>query len=341
MNVAVSLVLAYHQDSIYLHESALESGSTTLFDFNHKVFKPASVSHTGQAQEERPPPLTAAYVNAVMSCINSSHALLDEFLSTDIQSLRVVPIIHFVRASYAIVVLVKLFVSASVSSNELGKILDRKVLKVDYYMEALLGRLAEAAGPGKLRVPTKWLTITQQVSDWYHKHLVSFSREQKQSHIRPDAQGAACSANSTACGVDAIRPSDVSNPYPSWKVDSFPTVASLQEHASRHISSDDSVSQPPYENTALPVSSNILPPVNDPTNYTQSTFTHGPSSQPPADLASIDMDFTQDDLSSFLDIPSVVPAGAFNGWMPDDGMLEFTDMSYESSGGSNWGFDFS
>jgi hypothetical protein len=338
MNVAVSLVLAYHQDSIYLHESALESGSTTLIDFNHRAFNLASGSRAGQVQEETQPPLTAAYVNAAMSCINSSHALLDEFFSTDIQSLRVVPIIHFVRASYAIVVLVKLFISASMPSNELGKILDRQVLKVDYYLEALLERLAEAAGPGKLRVPTKWLIITQQVSDWYHKHLISLSREQKQSHIGLEAQGAACSANGTACGADAIRPSDVSNPHLSWKADFFPTVASLQEHASRHISSDDSVPQPPYDNEALPMSSNTLPPVNDPTNYPQSTFMHGPSSQPPANFASTEMDFTQDDLSSFLDIPSVVPAGAFSGWMPDDGMLEFTDMNYESGSGNNWGF---
>lgn len=343
MNVAASLILAYHQDSIYLHESALESGSTTLIDFNHRIFKPRSGPRIGQVQEETQPPLTAAYVNTVMSCINSSHALLDEFLSTDIQSLRVVPIIHFVRASYAIVVLVKLFISASVPSNELGKILDRQLLKVDYYMGALLKRLVEAAGPAKLRVPTKWLTITQQVSDWYHKHLMAFGRGQKQTHKAPEAQEAACSAKGTACGTDtAVGPSNGSNPQPSWKVDSFPTITSLQENATRYIGSDENLPQLSYDSGTLPMSSNPVPPASDHNTYLPSTFTHDPSSQPVvADFAPIDMDFTQDDLSSFLDFPGVVPQGAFHDWVPDDGMLELADMNYESGSGNNWGFDFS
>ena len=84
------------------------------------------------------------------------------------------------------------------------------------------------------------------------------------------------------------------------------------------------------------MSSNTLPSVND----SASIFSHDPSSQAPADFAPVDMDFTQDDLSSMLDIPSVVPAGAFNGWVPDDGLLELTDMHYESSSVNNWGFDF-
>jgi hypothetical protein len=338
MSFAVSLVLAYHQDSIYLHESALESGSTTLVDFNHKIFKPPSGVRTGNIQEETQRPLTAAYVNTVMSCINSSHALLDEFLSSDIQSLRVVPIVHFVRASYAIVVIVKLFISASAPSSELGKILDCQVLKVDYYMQALLDKLVEAAGPGKLRVPAKWLTITQQISDWYHKHLMANGRGQKQNHEGPDAQESACSANGTTCGTSAIKPSSASNILPSWKVDSFPNIVSLQDHASRNASSNQLHPYPPNDHGISPqtlgwsTTSNPLQTPNEPTNY--DPFTTYPSSQPAADFAS--MDFTQGDLS-FLDIPGV-PPGAFNGWMPDDGML--ADMSYEPSSANNWGFDF-
>jgi hypothetical protein len=338
MSFAVSLVLAYHQDSIYLHESALESGSTTLVDFNHRIFKPPSRVQTGDIQEETQRPLTAAYVNTVMSCINSSHALLDEFLSSDIQSLRVVPIVHFVRASYAIVVIVKLFISASVPFSELGKILDRQILKVDYYIQALLDKLVEAAGPAKLRVPTKWLTITQQISDWYHKHLMAIGCGQKQNHEGPDAQESDCSANGTACGTNAIKPSSPSNILASWKVDSFPNMASLQDHAARNASSNQSDPHPPHDHGISPqtlgwsTTSNPLQSPSEPINY--APFTTDPSSQPMADFAS--MDFTQDDLS-FLDIPGV-PASAFNGWMPDDGMLP--DMSYEPSSANNWGFDF-
>lgn len=331
-------MLAYHQDSIYLHESALESGPTTLVDFNHRIFKPSSELHAGHIREETQRPLTAAYVNAAMSCINSSHALLDEFLKLDIQSLRVVPIIHFVWASYAIVVIVKLFISASVPSSELGKILDHQLLKVDYYMQALLNKLVEAAGPGKLRVPTKWLTITQQVSDWYHKHLLAIGRGQKQNDEEPDAQESTCSANGNACGTNAIKPSSGSSTQPSWKVDFFPTIASLQDHASRNAASNQSDVHPPRDHAISPQilgwpnNSNPLSTTNEPLTY--NPFTTDPSSQAMADFAP--MDFAQDDLS-FLNIPGV-PPGAFNGWMLDDGML--ADMSYEPSSASNWGFDF-
>src|SRR5277367_1850014 len=151
MDFAASLVLAYHQDSIYLHESVLEGGSTTLIDFNHRHFRPPSSVPVRDVQEVTQLPLSAGYINAVMACIDSSHSLIDEFLKSDVQTLRVVPIVNYVRASYALVVLGKLFISASVPSNELGKILDPQLLKVDFYMKALLERISEAAGPANLK----------------------------------------------------------------------------------------------------------------------------------------------------------------------------------------------
>jgi hypothetical protein len=333
-------MLAYYQDSIYLHESALESGSTTLIDFNHRIFKPQSSIRSENVPEEPQRPLTAAYVNAVMSCINSSHALLDEFLNTDTTSLRVVPIIHFVRASYATVVIVKLFISASVPSNELSTILDRQILKVDFYIQALLDKLVKVAGPAKLRVPMKWLTITQQVSHWYHKHLVANGRGHQQSHEENDSQDSICSANASACGTNAIKPSSISNIQPSWKVDSFPNIASLQDHTPSNASSNQNDLQPrndpgiTQQSTDWANPCHPLPTAIEPLTYT--SFPTDPSSQPMADFAP--MDFTQDDLDlSFLDIPGV-PPGAFNGWMPDDGMP--LDMSYEPSSANNWGFDF-
>lgn len=338
--MAVSLVLAYHQDSIYLHESALESGPTTLIDFNHRVFEPPSKPRLENSQEDTQRPLTATYVNAVMSCINSSHALLDEFLNCSIKSLRLVPIIHFVRASYAMVVIVKLFISASVPSNELGNILDRQILKVDHYIQALLDKLVEAAGPGKLRVPTKWLKITQQVRDWYHKHLVALNLGPNQNQGEPDAQESTCSANGNSCGTSALKPPWKSNIQPSWKIDSSSTIATLQEHASRNTTSNQSNAQPPHghgihqQSTEWSNPSNPLQTANELLTYAPLTI--DPSFQPMPDFAP--MDFTQGDLS-FLDIPSVPPSGgAFSGWMPDEDML--VDMSYEPSSADNWGFDF-
>lgn len=337
MNFAVSLALAYHQDSIYLHESALEGGSTTLVDFNHRHFMPASNARVRDEQEAAQLPLTAGYVNAVMAVIDSSHSLLDEFLQTDLQALRVVPIVHYVRASYALVVLVKLFISASVPSNELGKILDPQLLKIDFYMNIVLDRIAEAAGPAKLIVPLKWFTIIQQVSEWYNKSKLGFGHLQKPNHKGSEAPQAARSTNGSADGSATFQHSNGSDIQNLWKVDPFPTIASLKEHASLQMGSDEINLEFHQDVGTLQQSigwSNMSNGVTASDEHVDfASFTNDASSPPMENFAP--MDFAQDDLS-FLDIPGI-PPGAFNSWMPNESMQ--TDMNNEH-GANSWAFDF-
>jgi hypothetical protein len=331
------LALAYHQDSIYLHESALEGGSTTLVDFNHRHFKPVSGVRVKDEQEQTQLPLSAGYINTVMAVIDSAHSLLDEFLKCDIPTLRVVPVVHYVRASYALVVLVKLFISASVPTHELGKILDPQLLKVDFYMQAVLEIISNAAGPQKLSVPSKWQTIIQQVSGWYNKSKAGFGLLRKPNDDGIEAPQAAGSVNGVTGGGATSEHLGGSNPQQSWKVGSFPTLASLKEHASLNMGSEEGFPQilqnigashgtMGWSNTSNPATTG-----DETIDY--ASFTNEESSLPLGDFAP--MDFAQGDLS-FLDI-SGVPPGSSNGWMPNDGML--TDMNYEQSA-PGWDFDF-
>jgi hypothetical protein len=112
-------------------------------------------------------PLHAAYVNAVMSCIESMHKLLDVFLSIEPATVRFCPIIACVRASYSIVILIKLYISTF--RHAIGSVLNRKELKVGYYIDACMDKLKIVAGPKKYRVAIKWLSILHEIKGWYLK----------------------------------------------------------------------------------------------------------------------------------------------------------------------------
>lgn len=349
MNLTGPLALAYHQNSIYLYESALEGGSTILVDFNHRFFEPPSGVPANDKQEATQPPLSAAYINAVMACIESSHALLDEFLATEIHTLRVVPIVYYVRASYAIVVLVKLHLSASVPSNELGKVLDCQLLKVDFYMEALQKRISEAVGPMRLRVPSKWLRVVQQVNDWYHKNITALGRGTKQHQKEPEAHEV---ANHSRGATEDKRPGlrDPSGLYfcPPSKATSFPTAASLpttasiQEQSSIDMGSTVEIPEglqnpgTPPENPTWSNDPNTLNSTCDHPISNYASFEDDTSSITMADFAPMDF---QDDGLSFLNLPSG-PTGALTSWMPDDGILATMDLNYDAAGPNSWPFRF-
>jgi hypothetical protein len=281
-------------------------------------------------------PLSAGYINAVMTVINSSHSLLDEFLKCDIKTLRVVPIVHYVRACYALVVLVKLFISASVPTNELGKILDPQLLKIEFYMKALLEIIAKAAGPDNLRVPLKWLIIIQHVSEWYNKSKVGFGRLRKTNYEGLEVSRVAVSTNEVGDGRDIAQCSNGLDAQQSWKMDPFPTISSLKEHASLNMCYDKSISVAPQDsgtsqgNTGSRNVQNTMIAGDEAVDF--ASFTNEASSLPMADFGA--MDFTQDDFS-FLDIPGP-PPGSFTNWNPNDGMM---DMNYEHST-NPWSFDF-
>jgi hypothetical protein len=111
-------------------------------------------------------PLSIASITAITACIESSHAHLDAFLSIDIKTLQFSSIVVYVRVSYALVVLVKLFVSARDAASELSKILDPWTLKIGTYLPAVIERVTQAAGPKRLRIPTKWLSILVHIDVW-------------------------------------------------------------------------------------------------------------------------------------------------------------------------------
>ncbi|KAJ2966087.1 hypothetical protein NUW58_g10751 [Xylaria curta] len=139
-----SLLLSFHVLSLYVHEIALQN--------NEELGTP-------NPQALRDPILaqgatwTSAHINALSSCLMAIDGMFDIFLSLDIATIRCLPIFNFVRVAYALVVLIKIYFSASSPGAELGKVIDRQHLRVAEYIAALQMKLTEATAKLISHVP--------------------------------------------------------------------------------------------------------------------------------------------------------------------------------------------
>jgi hypothetical protein len=132
--------------------------------FNVKASDTPPIIKVLQSQSVRlTEPLSTASISAITACIDLCQTSLDAFLALDIKTLRLAPILLYVRVSYAIVILIKLLVTSKDPSSELSKILDPRTLEIGTYIPAIIERVKHAAGPRKLRIPIKWLSILMQI----------------------------------------------------------------------------------------------------------------------------------------------------------------------------------
>ena len=165
LNYADTLAVHYYLNSLYLHEISLHSDG----EYYIKDCKVQYLLERPGDSTKRQAPLSPAFVDAIMACVDSAHSLLDVILGMSTDVLRAIPIVNFVRLSYSVTVLIKLSISAGAPSSEISKILDPQSLKVNSYLEKLVAHLLSANGPGKCRPATKFLMILLKLKAWYHQ----------------------------------------------------------------------------------------------------------------------------------------------------------------------------
>ncbi|KAI1259299.1 hypothetical protein F5Y18DRAFT_312370 [Xylariaceae sp. FL1019] len=170
-----SLMLSFHVVNLYMHEIAL------YVDKNNDEYRPPS-----NAEALRDPipglgdGLTSAHIGALSSCLTAIDGIFEVFLSLDVQSIRCLPIFNFVRVAYAVVVLIKIYFSASSPNSELGKVIDKDNMKVAEYLDKLLDKFRETAAQDKSRPAGKFLVVLVMLRGWFHK--------QGQPRPQPDEQ---------------------------------------------------------------------------------------------------------------------------------------------------------
>lgn len=115
------------------------------------------------------PEASSSFLEASAMSITSTQTLLDTMLSMEISTLRALPIVNFVRVCYALITLIKLYISAKSPSSKIGSVLDIKSLRLDYYFKATTDKLIEAVGPEQFRAPYAFLGLIMRFHIWYER----------------------------------------------------------------------------------------------------------------------------------------------------------------------------
>ena len=169
------LEINYHVNNVNLHEIALHA------DHDADDFRPPfSLAAKRPSSKSLSPP----YISAIMVCISSSQRLIDIFLGMSIEAVRACPRLLWIRLCYAIVILMKLSISASTPSSELGKIIDPGDCKVLYYSErviAYLDKISTVASQKKHDLSFRFLHVLTNLNFWYQRHTLQLNPTSRQN----------------------------------------------------------------------------------------------------------------------------------------------------------------
>jgi RalA-binding protein 1 len=113
--------------------------------------------------------LSAAHINALSSCLSAIEGIFETFLALDVTSTRCLPVFNFVRVAYAVVILLKMYFSASSADSELGRVIRKEDMRVHYYLDAMLEKFRATAADDKCRPAAKFLVVLAMFRSWFFK----------------------------------------------------------------------------------------------------------------------------------------------------------------------------
>ncbi|KAM3086771.1 hypothetical protein ACMFMG_000895 [Clarireedia jacksonii] len=158
-----SLKLTEHVINLYMHEIAMH------VDHNIEEFKPPFSEETLHGVGETPDVLTPAHISALSTCLTSIDGIFDTFLKFEVEVIRCLPIAHFVRVAYAVVVLIKMYFAAANPNGELGKVIDKDNMKVEHYLDGLVEIFRASAADERSRPAAKFLMVLIMLKTWFHR----------------------------------------------------------------------------------------------------------------------------------------------------------------------------
>jgi RalA-binding protein 1 len=157
------LKISFSMVSLYMHEGALQT--MTAADvlrppFNTDTFKLGVIGNE---------PLSAVQISSLSACLTAVDGLFNTFLSLDVDAIRCLPVFNFARVAYGVVILIKMFFSAANPDSDLGKVIGKENLRVEYYINALLEKFRAAAAEDRCRPASKFLVVMAMLRSWFAK----------------------------------------------------------------------------------------------------------------------------------------------------------------------------
>ena len=261
---------------------------------------------------------SALQINATTKCIVEAHSILECFVGITTSTLQKAPNLLFVRAIYALVVLMKADYAVG-TDPEMGEILDSQSLKVDHYLQTVRKKTNEAIGPQKCRMPTHWTFVLEaKLMSWREEYLEwrregrHLKRRKTKDDSAPNTSGA---RSPTVLGDEEDRKPEVT-------ITRGPSTPSLEQTLSQSqrsapLQSSNFNITNPYAWTPGGLSQGSSQPMCD-----QSTF--------PPDMGDFSAAFQNGDLYLWNDIND-----NFGGWIPQGGSL-YTDMEFGPLNGQGY-----
>jgi hypothetical protein len=156
--------------NLYMHEVAMH------VDHNVEEFKPPFTEEglrgSGVSRDDSTP-LTAAHIDALSACLTSIDGAFEAFFALDIDTIRTLPILYFVRVAYTVVVLIKMYFAAAKPNSELGKVINKDHMKVESHLDNLLDKFRATAADDKSRPASKFLMVLVMLKTWFHRSKTS------------------------------------------------------------------------------------------------------------------------------------------------------------------------
>ncbi|KAH5473330.1 hypothetical protein HBI64_005010 [Parastagonospora nodorum] len=179
-----TLRVAEHVTNLYLHEIALhrDQGSADLqppFNEDPLLSSPGDQKHV---------PIGPAHIGALGECLRSTHGILDTILSIQLDILLTLPVIFCVRSIYAIVCLMKMWVSVS-SSTEIGNIIRKEDLQIESYTERMVSMFNAIVSRDAQSPHGKFYFVAKRLQERFaHIKEGAFKPEHGQSEHQPRPQ---------------------------------------------------------------------------------------------------------------------------------------------------------
>lgn len=133
-----------------------------------------------------------------MKWMNAAQEMLDAVLACSTDTMRKLPNLMYTRLAMAVTSLLK--IHFSVRTGALGEVVTPQTVNVEFYLDSIANRLAEASSAGKYKIPSRWYhVIGVRGKDWYDRlekrsegssvNSMAESASQSQSQHQNQSQG--------------------------------------------------------------------------------------------------------------------------------------------------------
>ncbi|KAJ5935801.1 Transcription factor [Penicillium verhagenii] len=152
-----TLAHTYHALDLFIHESVMG------VDCRDSIFpEPEDEGLDDDA-------CMAPIIEALTSCLNSIHRSFDTILSIDVERVRYLPTLALARTAYPVVSLIKIYSLVTAPDSHIGRLMDARSLKVEYYLNRVITHYRAAAALEGGRVAGKFGNIIMMLRDWFLK----------------------------------------------------------------------------------------------------------------------------------------------------------------------------